>query len=198
MSDAALYRVTDYVSGTPKHAASLITDGSKATIVYPGEVQESTDSESGLFRIVEQVGAPDSQEGWARLVSGMSSYYSVSPVEVEKSSDFTSLVESEIQLLDRQSVDVVNQERQTDLANKIEDLTLADPDLAEFLSTGSADTPPEGFRDFMRLVLESYDAMDLNPGIKDWLDGGDPPEDFDGFIFFKSEEDQMTKDEQNG
>lgn len=188
MTNVTVYRVIDYATVPSKPLLSVVSDGKSATYVYSDHVEYSSDPNSAPARYAEEADSqPETPIDWLNLVLSGGAYYGYEELVVDSRATMDSAIAQEQAALESgASVREAQGGKERQLSDNISELLQDSPDLSNLFATGTADTEPEQMRDFVRMILEENDALDLNPGLAGWLAGGEPPspEEFDGLIFW--------------
>jgi hypothetical protein len=185
MEDVKAFRILSYSSEPPVHVMSVISNGDVAVVVYPDHVESSTNPSSQIAKHAEMMGKPTTAAGWANLEGYGGSYYGISTAPAPVGSTIQSLTIQEEDAIGVDGADSAPSEGTLPFNDSVDEMFGMDPELAEFLSSGEAAAEPGGMREYVKFILESNGALELNPALKDWLAGGPPPEDdtFDGIIW---------------
>lgn len=183
-----IYRIYDETAEPAKYLMSVITDGKSASYVFPNRVEKST-SPSGLMKralsLVEE--APSTPRDWANLAQQVMPFTSVKAEEANGSVSSLSRREQKRVKEDPKTPTYVRASEIQDrnLGDKIGLLMAEKPELSDFFESDDENLDqPDEMRDYIKLILEHYGAVDLNPELKDWLEGGEAPTEFNGLVFF--------------
>lgn len=143
-----------------KHLVSLVTDGADARLVFENRI-EHPDVPAGLMkRVLSRAdGHPSTAEEWARQISN---FYPLSTTRREE------------------RVGTLNE---VSLQEHVEFRDFVDEEVTPSLQPSRAEEP-EDMRQTIRMLLEQQGALHLNPGLHNWLNGGEPPKDFDGLLLY--------------
>lgn len=180
-----IYRIYDAMPDTNSHFLSVISDGESTSFVNQDTVEKSSDPKDMINRALKySKKPPKTSEEWAVLA------YSLFPLSRITMREFDGSVEeateAEEALFDVYLDRAISAASDRDLSDKINELMTEKPELSEFFeSEDESLEEPDAMRDYIRLILEHENALDLNPSLKDWLDGGEAPKDFEGLIFYK-------------
>lgn len=185
MEDLKAYRILSYATEPPIHVMSVVSNGDMAVVVHPDYIENSDDPETSLYRHAEMAGRPTTTVGWANLVGSGGSYYSVSVAPSAPGDTSKSLVAQERAAMGASSTGHGISEGTLPFNDAVDEMVGIDADLDSLFSSGDGTAEPGGMREYVRFILESNNALDLNPGLKDWLAGGPPPTDdtFDGIVW---------------
>lgn len=188
MATTKIYRLYDEVARPARHIMSVVSDGKSATYVYPQRVEKSSSPKGLMRKALERLGEPpETPEGWAQMAYEVMPMTSI--ISTDADGSVPTLVRTEQKFikenLEKGPGQEYGQGRDRELSDKIGSLMVEKPELSDFFENDDEDQDqPEAMRDFIRLVLEHEGAIDLNPSLKEWLDGGEAPADFDGLVFF--------------
>jgi hypothetical protein len=132
---------------------------------------------------------PETVQDWLGLALAGGTYLGSEDVMVDPDLSFDTRVGQEEDYYDSLFSVKSSPGKDRELSDNIGELLINDEELNEFFTTGSATKEPEGMRDFVRMLLESEDALQYNPGLIPWLEGGEAPsaEMFDGLVFWPEE-----------
>lgn len=184
-----IYRLYNDLYSPPIHYVSVLVDEKSAFYVFQNRIEKST-SPSGLMkRLLSNAKVkPEAPNDWLGLL--MRSMTLTEFKTTESNGSIATLARQEQKILreigpKRSGGTIRESVKQRELSDQIESLKIDSPDLADFLDPdGSVQEEPDSMRDFIRIILESQGTVALNPELKDWLDGGEPPEDFDGLVLY--------------
>ena len=185
-----IFRFYDEVARPAQHLLSVVSDGSSASYVFPNRVEKSNNPKGLMKRALERQDAPDTPEGWAQMAADVMPMVSIQVVD--EAGSVSTLTRTEQKILK----DVAKEKtpsrgkdygrgRDLELSDTIGSLMVEKPELSNFFESDDLEMDePEAMRDYIRTILEHHNAVDLNPDLKEWLDGGEAPANFDGLVFF--------------
>ncbi len=182
-----VYRIYDVMPDTKSHLLSVISDGESASFVDQDTVEKSSDPKDMINRALKySKKPPKTSEEWAVLAYSLFPLSRITMLEFDGSVE--EATEAEEALFDVYLDRAISAASDRDLSDKINELMIEKPELSEFFeSEDESLEEPDAMRDYIRLILEHENALDLNPSLKDWLDGGEAPKDFEGLVFYKDE-----------
>jgi hypothetical protein len=200
-----VYRISNTITVPNTHLMSVISDGSNAYYVYPDEIISALDKKSIYPTWAKSVDKEyltaienePTLDVFVEAILSSSIFYGVTDIYPTKNS-MKDTVKSEFEYFDMVSPPQYDESKKEkpagspaqssvdrQLSDDLAELVGSNKELERFFETGQAEKEPEAMRDFVRLVLEAHDAVDLNPQLADWLAGGPAPEDMeDGLILY--------------
>lgn len=208
-----VYRISNTITIPSTHLMSVVSDGSNAYYVYPNEIVNAADKESIYSIWAKSIDKKDfsaaendpTLDVFVEAILSASIFYSVSAIYPTKDS-MKDAIKSEFEYLDMISPPPYDQSRKRkslkspsqspvdrQLSDDLEELVGSNGELESFFETGEAEKEPEAMREYVRLILEAYDIVDLNPHLADWLAGGPATEDMEDGIIFHQEGPQTMK-----
>ncbi len=213
-SSVKVYRISNSLTNPRTHTISVVSDGSTAYYIYPDEIINATDKDSIYSRWASSVSKKELSaiENEPRLdvfveaILSSSMYYAVSYIMPSKDS-MKDTVKTESEYLEMISPPSYDEDEDDEgkpaekpaqsavdrqLSDDLSKLVGSNKELEAFFETGEAAEEPEAMREYIRLILEAHNAVDLNPQLADWLAGGPAPEDMeDGLILYPEDLETM-------
>lgn len=190
MANTKVYRLVSYATGVEQPQMSVVSTGVKTSFIYPGKTEYSSEPDTLMSRFAARSETPpETPEDWLRVALQSGTYLSYDEINYTEELPFDTRVSEEETYYDGLNMAGSSPGKARELSDNIGELLTKDEELSEFFRTGSAPKEPEGMRDFVRMLLESEDALQYNPGLIPWLEGGEAPsaEMFDGLVFWPEE-----------
>jgi hypothetical protein len=202
-SSVMVYRISNTLTTPPTHYMSVVSGGDFSYYIYQGSIINSFDKDSDYQTWVESVGKKNLAaikddpvlNVFVEAILSTSMYYKVTYImpsrrtlkdTVKAESEYLDMITPRPRETEKNS-SKIEKYSATDrkLSDDLAELVGSNKELERFFETGQAEKEPEAMRDFVRLILEAHDAVDLNPQLADWLAGGPAPEDMeDGLILY--------------
>lgn len=211
-SSVMVYRISNTITTPPTHVMSIVTGGDFSYYIYQGVIVNSLDKDSGYPTWVESVGKKNLDaikndpvlNVFVEAILAESMYYKVTYIMPSRNT-LKETVKTESEYLDMISPSPYNSEDKNEpvqkpaqssvdrqLSDDLSELVGSNKELEDFFETGEAEEEPEAMREYIRLILEAHNAVDLNPQLADWLAGGPAPEDMeDGLILYPEDSQTM-------
>lgn len=208
-----VYRISNTITVPNTHLMSVVSDGSNAYYVYPDEINNALDKNSIYQTWAKSVDKEDltaienepTLDVFVEAILSSSIFYGVTDIYPTKNS-MKDTVKSEFEYLDMispPSYDESKKEKPAErpaqsavdrqLSDDLAELVGSNKELESFFETGEAEKEPEAMREYIRLILEAHNAVDLNPQLADWLAGGPAPEDMEDGLILYPEDSQTMK-----
>ena len=212
-SSIKVYRISNTIIVPDTHLMSVVSDGSNAYYVYPDEIINASDKKSiystwAKFVDKDDLTAIENEPGldvFVEAILSSSIYYAVSAIYPNKNS-MKDAVKAEFEYLEmvnppssdedskkKPAESPVQSSVDRQLSDDLSELVGSNKELEVFFETGEAEKEPEAMREYIRLILEAHDAVDLNPQLADWLAGGPAPEDMEDGLILYPEDSQTMK-----
>ncbi len=199
-SNIEIYRISDCMVDPPEPVVTVVTDGKSAKYVYNDSTIVDSSDETSIYALwsQEEENSKPTNVNFVNAALSISIPYAVkefikvSDTEEGSTATLESVAEEERYVF--YNLNSPSDPENVQLSEEISTLLDNSPELLNFFETGSAEEEPEEMREFIRLILEANDALDLNPELADWLAGGEAPENFDGLKF--SPEDSNNEKEE--
>ena len=208
-----VYRISNTITVPNTHLMSVVSDGSNAYYVYPDEIINALDKKSIYPTWAKSVDKEDltaiendpTLDVFVEAILSSSIFYGVTAIYPTKNS-MKDAVKSEFEYLDMVSPPPYDESKKEkpagrpaqssvdrQLSDDLEELVGSNKELERFFETGEAEKEPEAMREYIRLILEAHNAVDLNPQLADWLAGGPAPEDMEDGLILHPEDSQTMK-----
>lgn len=209
-SSVMVYRISNTLTTPPTHYMSVVSSGDFSYYIYQNHIISHLDKDSVYPAWVESVGKKNLAaikkdpvlNVFVEAILASSMYYKVTYIMPSRNT-LKDTVKAESEYLDMITPRPKEKEKSSSKTEKYSavDRQLSD-DLAELVGSnkelesffeGATEEEPEAMREYVRLILEAYDIVDLNPHLADWLAGGPATEDMEDGIIFHQEGPQTMK-----
>jgi len=163
------------------HRFSIIASKNSVKHVYPNSKDEAK-WDKRVERLIKdlEIDRPTSSEGWLDVATRNMSTIEFTVLETEDSvTSLSQAVKNErSSLLDAQK----NKEFRAPKygkademlmreLSKLEDLVVEDPELVAFLNGDDVEAVPQGFKEYIKFLVEQAGTEDLNPWLESWVAG---------------------------